>query len=80
MHISMLNLFCHCRFDAAEQVEDAFIGIKVIAFDENCIRLSLQAYIPRLESFLSQQKIEAVDVPLELKHELMIEVLEGTMT
>uniref|UniRef100_A0A803Q735 Uncharacterized protein n=1 Tax=Cannabis sativa TaxID=3483 RepID=A0A803Q735_CANSA len=66
-------------FDATEQVEDAFAGIKVTAFDENCIRLSLQTYIPKLESFLSQQNIEAVDVPLELKHQLMIEVVEGTM-
>ncbi|KAM6544640.1 hypothetical protein CsatB_025376 [Cannabis sativa] len=66
-------------FDATEQVEDAFVGIKVTAFDENCIRLSLQTYIPKLESFLSQQNIEAVDVPLELKHQLMIEVVEGTM-
>ncbi|KAF4349603.1 hypothetical protein F8388_003787 [Cannabis sativa] len=66
-------------FDATEQVEDAFVGIKVTAFDENCIRLSLQTYIPKLESFLSQQNIEAVDVPLELKHQLMIEVVEGTI-
>ncbi|XP_062109221.1 uncharacterized protein LOC133819863 isoform X2 [Humulus lupulus] len=77
---SLEDLDSVCKwFDAIEQVEDALIGIKVIAFDENCISLSLQTYIPKLESFLSQQKIEAVDVPLELKHQLMIEVIEGTM-
>ncbi|PON57241.1 reverse transcriptase-like protein [Trema orientale] len=66
-------------FDAIEQIEDAFTGVKVIAFDENCIRLSLQTFIPKLESILSQQKIEAINVPEEVKHELMIEVFEGTV-
>ncbi|PON34335.1 reverse transcriptase-like protein [Parasponia andersonii] len=66
-------------FDAIEQIEDAFTGVKVIAFDENCIRLSLQTFIPKLERILSQQKIEAINVPEEVKHELMIEVFEGSM-
>lgn len=47
--------------------------------DENCIRLSLQTYLPKLQGFISQQKVEGVNEPYELNHELLIEVLEGSM-
>lgn len=50
-------------------------GQKVAAFTENCIRLSLQTYIPKLEG---SRKIEGIE-PSVLNHELLIEVLEGTM-
>ncbi|EXC33904.1 hypothetical protein L484_012794 [Morus notabilis] len=66
-------------FDAIEQIEDILTGVKVIALEENCIRFSLQTYIPNLESFLLQQTIEAVNVPFEVKHELLIELLEWTL-
>lgn len=66
-------------FDAIEQIQDAITGVKVIALEENCIRCSLQTYIPQLESVLSEQKIEAINVPLEVRHELLIEFLEGTL-
>ncbi|KAM3702384.1 hypothetical protein ACJW31_04G022200 [Castanea mollissima] len=62
-------------FDAIEQIEDLLTGLKVVAFTENCIRLSLQTYIPKLEG---SRKIEGIE-PSVLNHELLIEVLEGTM-
>ncbi|XP_024024879.1 uncharacterized protein LOC21400346 [Morus notabilis] len=66
-------------FDAIEQIEDILTSVKVIALEENCIRFSLQTYIPNLESILSQQTIEAVNVPFEVKLELLIELLEWTL-
>uniref|UniRef100_A0A7N2MVB4 Uncharacterized protein n=1 Tax=Quercus lobata TaxID=97700 RepID=A0A7N2MVB4_QUELO len=62
-------------FDAIEQIEDLLTGLKVTAFTENCIRLSLQTHIPKLEG---SRKIEGIE-PSVLNHELLIEVLEGTM-
>lgn len=72
-------IFCYCRSDALEQVENAFTGLKVIAFNENCIRMSLQTYLPELQGLMSQQNIEDVYELSELNHELLIEVLEGGM-
>ncbi|KAJ7955385.1 RNA-directed DNA polymerase (reverse transcriptase)-related family protein [Quillaja saponaria] len=65
-------------FDAIEQIEDALTGLKVLAFDDNCIRLSLLTCIPKLESLSYQEKVETAE-PAELNHELLIEVLDGTM-
>jgi hypothetical protein len=73
IHASSVNCF---RFDTIEQIEDVLAGLKVIAFTENCIRLSLQTYVPKLEG---SQKIEDIIEPSVLNHELLIEVLEGTM-
>jgi len=67
------------RFDAIEQIEDALTGLKVIVFTENCIRLSLRTYIPKLEGLLYQHTIEDIIEPSEINHELLIEVREGTM-
>lgn len=67
------------RFDAIEQIEDALTGLKVIAFTENCIRLSLRTYIPKLEGLLHQHTIEDISEASEVNHELLIEVREGTM-
>ncbi|XP_028759696.1 uncharacterized protein LOC114746534 isoform X2 [Neltuma alba] len=53
-------------FDMVDQIEDALMGLKVLAFDENCIRLSLQTHMPNIDA-------------TEVNHELLIEVLEGTM-
>ncbi|KAB1213636.1 hypothetical protein CJ030_MR5G020295 [Morella rubra] len=71
--------YMHKWVDAIEQIEDGLTGLKVIAFTENCIRLSLQTYITELEDLLHQQKIEQIVEPFEVIHELLIEVLEGTM-
>lgn len=54
-------------------------GLKVMEFEGNCIRLTLRTYIPTSESLLSQHKIEDITEPLERNHELVIEVLEGTL-
>lgn len=61
----LANLVPLFRLHVVEQIEDALMGLKVLAFDENCIRLSLRTYLPNLD---------AADV----NHELLIEVLEGT--
>ncbi|XP_004298205.1 PREDICTED: uncharacterized protein LOC101299292 isoform X1 [Fragaria vesca subsp. vesca] len=61
--------------DATEQFEDAFSGIKVISFEESCIRLSLSTYVPKSKG-LSQQIIEDTT---SVNHELLIELVEGTM-
>lgn len=54
-------------------------GLKVMEFEGNRIRLTLRTYIPTSESLLSQHKIEDITEPLERNHELVIEVLEGTL-
>ncbi|TYG81397.1 hypothetical protein ES288_A08G202900v1 [Gossypium darwinii] len=51
------------RLDALEQIEDALTGLKVIGFDGNCIRLSLQTYIPKVEGVLCQNMSEDIFVP-----------------
>ncbi|XP_059447656.1 uncharacterized protein LOC132179053 [Corylus avellana] len=66
-------------FDAVEQIEDVLTGLKVIAFTENCIRLSLRTYIPKLEGLLYQHTTENIIEPSEMNHELLIGVREGTM-
>ncbi|CAI9776990.1 unnamed protein product [Fraxinus pennsylvanica] len=67
------------RFEAVEKFEDTLTGVKVIEFEENCVRLSLKTYIPNVESIISQQKIEGAIDPLELNHELIIETVDGTL-
>ncbi|XP_068318208.1 uncharacterized protein [Pyrus communis] len=65
--------------DDTEKIEDEFTGLKVISFGENCIRLSLRTYIPKLEELLPQQKIADAIGPSHVNHELLIELLEGTL-
>ncbi|KAK1592341.1 hypothetical protein Q3G72_023323 [Acer saccharum] len=67
------------RFEAAEQIEDLLTGLKVIEVDGNCFRLSLQTYIPKLEGLLFQQRMEDVNEPSEVNHELLIEIVNGSM-
>ncbi|KAF7837010.1 cation/H(+) antiporter 4-like [Senna tora] len=50
--------------DVVEQIEGALTGLKVLSLDENCIRLSLQTYMPNIDA-------------TEVHHELRIEVSEG---
>nr|KYP57025.1 hypothetical protein KK1_003277 [Cajanus cajan] len=66
-------------FEVIEQIEDEFTGLKVLAFDENCIRLSLQTYMPTFEGISYLQSVEDTIDAAELHHELLIEVFEGTM-
>ncbi|KAJ4723191.1 RNA-directed DNA polymerase (reverse transcriptase)-related family protein [Melia azedarach] len=67
------------RFDAVERIEDSLTGLKVIDLDGKCVRLSLQTYIPKLEGSLFQYKIDDLIEPSEVNHELLIEVIDGTM-
>ncbi|KAK7379644.1 hypothetical protein VNO80_05108 [Phaseolus coccineus] len=67
-------------FEVVEQIEDAFTGLKVLAFDENCIRLSMRTYIPTFEGISYQLSVqEDTTDAAELNHELLVEVFEGTM-
>ncbi|KAK8647682.1 hypothetical protein V6N13_121410 [Hibiscus sabdariffa] len=65
------------RLDALEQIEDALTGLKVISFDGNFIRLSLQTYIPKVEGVLWLTMIEDIDEPSEMNHELLLEIMDG---
>ncbi|KAF7116194.1 hypothetical protein RHSIM_RhsimUnG0035600 [Rhododendron simsii] len=77
---SLQDLDCTLkRYEAVEKIEDALTGLKVMEFDGNRIRLTLRTYIPTSESLLSQHKIEDITEPLECNHELVIEILEGTL-
>nr|KJB61296.1 hypothetical protein B456_009G350500 [Gossypium raimondii] len=67
------------RLDALEQIEDALTGLKVIGFDGNCIRLSLQTYIPKVEGVLCQNMSEDISEPSEMNHELLVEIVDGIM-
>ncbi|KDP39341.1 hypothetical protein JCGZ_01098 [Jatropha curcas] len=67
------------RLDTIEQIEDTMSGLKVIDFDGTSIRLSLRTYLPKLEELLCQQKIEVTAEPSEVNHDLLIEVVNGTM-
>ncbi|KAL5171288.1 hypothetical protein HKD37_11G032792 [Glycine soja] len=76
---SVLNSLQNLQFEVVEQIEDAFTGLKVLAFDENCIRLSLKTYMPTFEGISYLPRIEATVDAAELNYELLIEVFEGTM-
>lgn len=66
------------RFDAVQQIEDELVGLKVLEFDENCIKLSLRTYMPTVGGSSYTERVEdSIDVR-ELNHELLIEV-EGNM-
>ncbi|KAJ0235768.1 Reverse transcriptase-like protein [Hirschfeldia incana] len=62
------------RLDAAEQVEDAFTGLKVLEFDGNFIRLQLRTCIPNIDGLLGQH----TDGLSELIHELLIHLKDKT--
>ncbi|XP_057766263.1 uncharacterized protein LOC130986763 isoform X2 [Salvia miltiorrhiza] len=66
------------RFEAVEKIGEAFTGVKVIEIEGNNIRLSLKTYIPYLETVLHRQDIESIVEPLELNHELTIEIVDDT--
>ncbi|KAH0638186.1 hypothetical protein KY289_038101 [Solanum tuberosum] len=66
------------RFEAIEKIEDAFSGLKIVEFEGNRIRLSLGTFIPNLENLLHNQTIDVAEPP-EQNHELLIELMDGTM-
>ncbi|KAL5703339.1 hypothetical protein ACHQM5_028441 [Ranunculus cassubicifolius] len=63
------------RVEAVSQIEDTFTGLKVIDFDGNGIRFSLETFIP---NFGSSQN-ELINDPLSVIHELFVEVKDGTL-
>lgn len=67
------------RFESVEKIEDSLTGLKVIEFGGNRIRLSMRTYVPNFENLLVQHKIEDVVDPLEQTHDLLLELVEGTM-
>ncbi|KAL3506441.1 hypothetical protein ACH5RR_031823 [Cinchona calisaya] len=67
------------RFEVVEKIEDAFSGLKVVEFEGNSIRLSLRTYMPNMESISFLQKVEDLIEPLEQNHELLLELVDGTM-
>ena len=48
----------------------------MIEIEGNNIRLSLKTYIPYFETVLHKQDIESIIEPLELNHELIIEIVD----
>ncbi|KAK2631424.1 hypothetical protein EUGRSUZ_L02926, partial [Eucalyptus grandis] len=75
---SLEHIDCQLRKDdTVEQIEDALTGLKVIEIDGSCIRLSLNTYLPKYESY--QQKIEEAVETVELNHELLIELVDGCL-
>ncbi|XP_074320640.1 uncharacterized protein LOC141657344 [Silene latifolia] len=60
------------RVEAIEKINEALTGLKVIDVEGNTVRLSLTTYIPYVEVLMSTK-------PSEVNHELLIEVLNGTM-
>ncbi|KAM3357056.1 hypothetical protein P3S68_023770 [Capsicum galapagoense] len=66
------------RFEAIEQIEDAFSGLKIVEFEGNHVRLSLRTFIPNLENLPHNHTIDVAEPP-EQNHELLIELMDGTM-
>lgn len=72
-------LFDAFRFDAIEKIEDALTGLKVIEIENNNIKLSLTTFAPCLDNLFSQLKLEDMIHPYEQTHELVVELVDGTM-
>lgn len=67
------------RLDALEKIDDAFSGIRVVEFEGNNIRLSLRTYVPSLDIIPSMQSTQDISEVSEQNHELLIELIDGTM-
>ncbi|KAL6528153.1 hypothetical protein OROHE_015103 [Orobanche hederae] len=67
------------RFEVIEKIEDSLTGLRVIEVKGNSIRLSLNTYIPYLDTVLPQQDIDTIIEPVEINHELNIETVDGTL-
>lgn len=68
------------RLEAVEKIEDSISCFKVVEYEGNCIKLSLKAFIPDIESIMPLQKIEGhIEKPSEKNHELLLELSDGTM-
>lgn len=66
-------------FEVVEKIEDALSGLKVLEFEGNSIRLSLTTYIPNMDNMICLQKVELSVEPSEQNHELLMELVDGTL-
>ncbi|XP_020245895.1 uncharacterized protein LOC109823880 isoform X2 [Asparagus officinalis] len=71
--------FVFKRMEAIGQIEDKLSQVKVLEFEDNCIRLSLKTPIPSSESLLLRHKLDYQVEPSTVEHELLIEVVEKTL-
>ncbi|KAI3896656.1 hypothetical protein MKW92_021745 [Papaver armeniacum] len=67
------------RLEATVQIEDMLSGLKVIEFEGNCVRLSVKTFIPNLEGILDRQIPEYTTESSITDHELLIELMDGTV-
>lgn len=67
------------RIEAVENIEEALTGLKVIDFEGNTIRVSLRTYLPDVEGMMCQLNADDNMKQSEVNHELLIEVVDGTM-
>jgi hypothetical protein len=79
MAVWLIHLAPVFRFDAVDEIEDAFAGLKVLALDANCITLSLKTFMPTSEGISILERVEDTIDVAEMNHELLIEIFEGTM-
>uniref|UniRef100_A0A803LTM6 Uncharacterized protein n=1 Tax=Chenopodium quinoa TaxID=63459 RepID=A0A803LTM6_CHEQI len=67
------------RIEVIENIEEALTGLKVIDLEGNIIRVSLKTYIPDVEGEMCRLNAEDNSKQCEVNHELLIEVIDGTM-
>lgn len=67
------------RVEAVGQIEDLFTGLKVLEFDGNGIRFSLETIIPTLSDLGCQLNVEVTNTQATVIHELFVEVYDGTL-
>lgn len=67
------------RVEAVRQIEDFFTGLKVLDFDGDRVRFSLETSIPTLSNLVRQLNMEFTDTPATVIHELFVEVYSGTL-
>ncbi|XP_021749093.1 uncharacterized protein LOC110714852 [Chenopodium quinoa] len=67
------------RIEIIENIEEALTGLKVIDLEGNIIRVSLKTYIPDVEGEMCRLNSEDNFKQCEVNHELLVEVIDGTM-
>ncbi|VFR01140.1 unnamed protein product [Cuscuta campestris] len=67
------------RLEATEILKDAISGLRVTESEGDHIRLCLRTYIPNIRSLMLLEQFEDSCGLLDQDHELVIELMEGTM-
>lgn len=65
--------------EAIGQIEDKLSEVKVLEFEDNCIRLSLKTPIPSSDGLILKHKLDCLVEQSVVEHELLIEVVDKTM-